>query len=72
MRGVDNHGEACAAVLWDLSMDWRLVDNCFLSFSFFPMKGKETYMSLTVDAIVASSCSIILIFFFFQIIEQRI
>ena len=64
-------GEACAAVLWDLSMDWSCVDNCFLSFSFFPMKGKETYMSLTVDAIVASSCSIILIFFFLKSLNRE-
>ena len=65
MKGVDNHGEACAAVLWDLSMDWSCVDNCFVSFSFFPMKGKEIDVSLTMVAIVASFCSIILIFFFF-------
>lgn len=27
---------------YEIFMDWSCVDNCFLSFSFCPMKGKET------------------------------
>ena len=39
-------------------------DNYFLSFSFFPIWGKETDKFLTVEAIVATFRSTILIFFF--------
>ena len=46
------------------------MSNCFLSFSFCPIRGKETDISLIVDAIVASSCSTILIRFFKSLIRE--
>ena len=45
-------------------IDWSCNSNCFFSFSFCPIRGKETDKSLTVEAIVSNFFSTTLIFFF--------
>ena len=58
------------ASFYDPSMYWSCINNCFLSFSFGPIRGKETDKSLPVEAIVANSYSTVLIFFFKSSIRE--
>ena len=63
-------GRVWVASFYDPSMDWSCISNYFLSFSFGPIRGKETDKCLTVEAIVANSCSTVLIFFFKSSIRE--
>ena len=70
MRGIDKHWASLCFCLSGFLYKLELCQHMFSFFFFGPKRGKETNVSLTMNAIVASSCFTFLIFFFKSLVRD--